>query len=148
MEIKGAIMDIKSFEQTEFITALNNTKMSSNDLNVSIYGYAHPHNFDAPCFIESGFAVHFITKGSVLFTANGKTTKLSKNSCFVLLPNKSSSYVAVKSSSNAHYWVTFHGKESINFLKLIGFDIKQPHIKLDPLYAKKLRKHFFKFYVI
>ena len=110
-------MTIEEFETNTFITAVNTDNVSYASLQISHYGFESCDKNKEEVRLDSTYSLHFIIKGAVHYTLNGKTTKLSKNSFFLLSPSEKNSYIVSKSSPAKYYWVSFYGKNFLNYLK-------------------------------
>ena len=141
-------MTIEEFENNTFITAINNEDLSYGTLQISHYGFESCKKNKEEVKLESTYSLHFIVKGAVHYTLNGKTTKLSKNSFFLLSPNENNSYITSKSSPAKYYWISFYGKNFINYLKKIDFDLQNGYIKTSSKAIKRFKNLFFSNFIL
>ena len=141
-------MTIEELEQNAFVTVLNSEDVSYTNLQISHYGFETCDSKKEEVQLQSTYSLLFIVKGAVHYKLNGKTTKLSKNTLFLLSPNENNSYVTSKSSPAKYYWISFYGKNFIYYLKRINFDMQNCFVKISPKIAKKIRTLFFNNFIL
>lgn len=142
-------MNISDFENQAFTTVVNLTEISNIDFQISQYGFETTNANKNPVHSNRSLSLLFIVKGYLYFTVNNQTEKLSKGCIFALLPTRTDVYYSVSKTHPAkYYWLTLTGKEPINYLSLMNFDLQKYYVKIAPHLFQKTRKCFYSNFII
>lgn len=67
------------------------------------------------------FRLHYIVKGSVFYSYNGKEKRIKRNSCFLLSPQSVSYYKTNPKNPAVIFWTSYSGMEALRITELMGF---------------------------
>ncbi len=136
-------MSIRDFEKNKVATMVNEFAPSNSNFLIMQYGWeqTEPGNTNYGAGI---FALHFIVRGKLNVSYQGKKYVAQKNSCFLLRPTKSIQYVSDSKSPANYYWVAVSGSEAANFFRSIGFSDDKIVVNIPHYWATKIRDAFSK----
>ncbi len=137
-------MTIREFEQQNSVCIVN--KFDSNNTSFLIDHVGWEKNAaDKPESTHIGlFSLHFIVRGSLTLSYKNKKHVLSKNTVFLVHPEKSIKYITAPDNPAQYYWYAVSGTSAYQFFKSIGFSDEKLFISLPEHFAKKVRDAFFK----
>ncbi len=136
-------MTIRELEANETYTSVNLFDQSNSNFLIDNYGWQKTSP-NASSHGVGVFALHFVVRGSITISYNGKKHVANRNSCFLLKPDKSMEYISNSQTPAQYYWCNVSGSAAWDFFKRIGFSNDKLVIDIPNFYAKKVRDAFFK----
>ena len=137
-------MTIREFEQNQSQkTMVNGFDSSNTNFLIEHFGFEHTSPDKPASYGHTLFSLHFIVKGSLTLSYNGKEHNLSKNTVFLVPPNKSVKYTVNPQNPASYYWCAVTGSSASHFFRIIGFSENKLFIPLAETSAKKIRESFF-----
>lgn len=137
-------MNIKN-KTDNFLSAPRQTAInpSTEALNLVIGHYGYEQTTPDKKTVYSSeyhtFRLHYIFKGSVFYTKNGKEKKLTANTCFMLSPPLDSHYRTNPDDPAILFWISYSGLHATRITNAIGFDEKSNgYIKLKSNYKNRM----------
>lgn len=137
-------MTIREFEQKNSVCIVNKFDPNNTSFLIDHVGWEKTVA-DKPESTNIGlFALHFIVRGNLTLFYKNKQYVLSKNTVFLVHPEKSIKYITDPQNPVQYYWYAVSGSSAYQFFKSIGFSDEKIFIPLPELFAKKVRDAFFK----
>ncbi len=138
-------MTIREFEQSQSKkTVVNGFDSSNTSFLIEHFGFEQTRPDKPASYGQGLFALHFIVKGNLILSYNGQSHILSKNTVFLVQPDKSIQYSTDPQNPVSYYWCAVTGSSASQFFKSIGFSEERLFISLSDTFAKKIRDAFFK----
>lgn len=125
-------------------SVLNPNVENNNGLVVEHYGYeqTQPNKKIVTSDEYPTFRLHFIVKGSVNYTLNGKTEKLEANTFFLLSPQSGAQHSTDSENPAFYYWVSFFGTHAKDYSEMMGFSKENGSIVIPQQYKKQILAFF------
>jgi AraC-like DNA-binding protein len=76
------------------------------------------------------YLIHYVSSGKGVFNFGGHTYSLTTGDMFLIFPGKTSFYTADSAEPWEYYWVGFNGTDAKRLVRLSGFSIENPILKL------------------
>lgn len=127
------------FEKNTNAKYANLVADSCVDISISQYGFEQTTKEKAVFTSKNSplFSLHFVSKGELYLTFGKNQVRLGKNSFFLLMPKTDISFQPNPSNPGHHYWVSFQGSLSSEFMKMTGLTENTPYGTLDKKVAIK-----------
>jgi AraC-like DNA-binding protein len=110
------------------------------DIRLHYCGLEHcmPSHQNGPV-MRDHYLLHFIVKGSGVFTMEGCDYKLKAGDSFCMYPNQPASYRASETDPWTYYWVGIDGQLAAKLFHSAGVTVQSPtHSHIEPERAEKL----------